>query len=497
MTYQKHYNIDVGIQYRSGLILADIMVAISLGALFVITITQTFQSSREVFEYAHERNRLMNVYEVHENAFRDMKLYESRTTTLNSDDVGYQRYSTTTIEAYAHWYGNDRIQTDMHVFSDTGSIHFVNIRSNPFTMSDEVAGTALCSVDFTSGSIVGSFGYGQATKPDPQILVPHITPITLPLDPSIPLTHIEVRSGIAYISTDSSRQSDPDVLIFDMHDATHPLLLSGIHTGPGISEISVVGNRIFSAVTSRTAQLQSIHLQDLNTMSIESSYKLPLPYASATPPLGSSLFYDRGFVYLGTDKWDGDEFSVIQVSNPAMPLKISGIEIGSKVHAIYVRDGFAYVAASDQKQLHIIDVHDPSRPFLVDFFSPSGWERQEGKSLSFFEGELQFGRTSGGFNIKQDRELFALSSSTLPYVQHSNDYSADLAGGVYGIISDRSFLYAISRQGGQEFQIYDRTLATTTVTYIQLPSVPQSLSCDSDSLYVLSASSPVVYHIQF
>jgi hypothetical protein len=450
-----------------------------------------------VFEFTKEHGRLIDIYEAHMDEYEGMSLYEFREQILDSNDANFSAFSTTTITGYAYWYGNDRIQTDIMIFTPAQSVIFSKVNAYPFSNSNDVAGAPLCSVDFASKEIVGSHGFMNGLLPNPQIINPKITAILLPIDPSLSLTDIEVRNGIVYISTDSTKQSDPDILIIDTYDPLHTELISGLQTGPGISSITLSGNRIFAAVTSRTAQLQIIKMPNLSNPLIESSYKLPLPYATATPSLGSAVFAERDLVYLGTEKWEGDEFSIINISDPVQPRKIGGLEMGSKINAIYVRDGIAYVAASDQKQLWVVDVHDPTSPFVVNWYGPSGWERQEGKALFFFEDQLGFGRTSGGFNVKLDHELFKWGSSTMPFMYSPSNKSLDIAGGIYSIIMDRSFIYVAARQSEREFQVFNHTLATTTAKTITLPSLPQTMTCDADFIYVLSSSAPVIYKIQF
>jgi hypothetical protein len=261
----------------------------------------------------------------------------------------------------------------------------------------------------------------------------------------------------------------------------------------------LASNYIFAAETSRVAQLQVIGIQSLANLSVVANYKLPLPIASATPPLGSSIFYDKHLVYLGTEKWDGDEFSIIDVSDPLRPVKLGGIETGSKINSIYVRNAVAYVAASDSNQLRVIDVHDSAHPFIVDSFSPSGWERQEGKSLSYFEDRLNFGRTSGGFNIKQDQELFTWGSTTRARVDGISqpDNSQDVSGGIYGIVTDRSYLYAISHDVGRELSVNDFNLSTSTARRFSLPHQPSAMTCDGSSIYILATDTPVMYSVTF
>lgn len=488
-----------------GMILVDIILAFSIATVFIAVIAESSMSGRRVFEVARERSRLLDVYAEHMNNFDDLGPYQSRRIVV-ADALG----ATTSMQASARWYGDERLQEDI-VVGD--SISFTRIR--PYTpissfLPKEPASSPLCSVDFSGNYIVGSRAPSRSDLSadntyDSHPLTASITPITLPINPSLPLTDLEVRDGIAYVSTDSSTASDPDLLVIDIDNPSAAKLLSSINTGPGIASIALSGNRIFAAAASSAAQLHSIYINSLSSLSLEKKYKLPLPYATATPPLGSSIFYDENRVYLGTEKWDGDEFSIVDVTNPAAPAKIGGFETGSKVNDILVRGTFVYVADSDQQQLRVLDISQPPKPTLVNSFSPSGFERQEGKALSLFEDGLTFGRTSGGFNITQDHEIFAwatTSSTTLAIPSAPiGRFSADIPGGVYGIVGDRGDLYLATRQLDHELEIvgrlYDGTLATSSAVSYALPVAPQTITCDRDKLYLIAHSAPVIYEITF
>jgi hypothetical protein len=497
MIFQKHYSIKQRSNHR-GLLLVDILIAIALSALLIVAVIQLADSSREMYEFAKEKNRLIHIYEYYADQFEGMMPYQSRSYIVEPNNPYYLHVGTTSVSAYTYWYGNDRTQTDIIVSSGRNNIRFSVVAADPLHIPDSV-GTPLCLPNLTQHKVVGSHEFDIGSQPNAQTIQAIIRPILIPVDPTIPLTSFQIRNGIAYLSSDSARQSDPDILIVDFRNTLSPSLLSGINTGPGISSIALASNYIFAAVTSRVAQLQVIGIQSLANLSVVANYKLPLPIASATPPLGSSIFYDKHLVYLGTEKWDGDEFSIIDVSDPLRPVKLGGIETGSKINSIYVRNAVAYVAASDSNQLRVIDVHDSAHPFIVDSFSPSGWERQEGKSLSYFEDRLNFGRTSGGFNIKQDQELFTWGSTTRARVDGISqpDNSQDVSGGIYGIVTDRSYLYAISHDVGRELSVNDFNLSTSTARRFSLPHQPSAMTCDGSSIYILATDTPVMYSVTF
>ncbi len=437
-------------RYRPrGIILIDVLTALSLGALFVAIIAQASNSARDLFYQAKDTNCLLDDYQAGK------------------------------FEVSERLYGNDRLENIISLGSSTNTLIYNQVSNRPLVELGEVAGTPLCAVDFTFGKNVQ----------------PTTTVIRLPVNPLLPLTHLEVRNQIAYISTDSTVASDPDLFVVDFHDPDLPVVVSSINTGPGISSFALAGRRIFAAAASTAAQLHVIRLDGLSKPVLESKYQLVLPYATATPAMASTIAYKRGKVYLGTEKWDGEELNLIEVTDPVHPVKRSGFETGSKVNDILIANDLAYVASADLGQLRIVDVHDLTNPSPVSTFSPSGWSRQEGKAISFFEGVPGLGRTSGGFNLVSDHEVFAWATTSAENL--ASPVSLDIAGGVYGIIADRSRLYLATRQADRELQIFDRNLSVASSSSFALPILPQSLTCDNDKLYILAHSGPYVYVISF
>lgn len=350
-----------------------------------------------------------------------------------------------------------------------------------------VSSAPVCSSDFMAAD-------------SSSLVSPAITNISLPVSSMTPLTHLEVRDGMAFVSSDSNAAADPDLFVFDINEA-NARLISSINTGPGISSFVLVGKRIFASASSMAAQLHIIDFAGVTSPSgpiLTKKFQLPLPYATATPPYATAISFDvdadtanySGRVYLGTEKWVSDEFAVIDVTDPLTPIWQRGLEISSQVNDIKVDSGISYIANAGQKQL-LQDV-------LGGEFSPSGWPRQAGQVLSFFEGRLVFGRTSGGYDIATDHELFVWASSTATATGHTlgvADSSKNIPGGVYGIVQDKNHIYVVTRQAGKEFQIFDSALTSSTT--FSLPTQPHSMTCDGATLYVLSNTSPTIYAISF
>lgn len=296
-------------------------------------------------------------------------------------------------------------------------------------------------------------------------------------------TDIEARNGIVYLTADSSVSSASDFYIFDAR-ASPAQIVSSINTGPGLSALTVAGPYVFAASKSAINQLQVIDISNRQSPVLTVKIKLPPPLASSTMPFATSIYYDKGRIYLGTEKWDGNEFSVFDVSNPAAPNYIGGYKVGSIVEDIFVNDGFAYIATPEINQMRVLNVADPSSISLVGTFTASGWQTQEGKTLSFFEDRLALGRTVGGFNVATNHEIFMFSTSS----PLSKEFSHDIAGGVYGILLRPPYVYLATHSLGHEFQIWDTNLSNKVVDF-SLGFNPASISCDVRTIYFSTGNS--------
>jgi hypothetical protein len=465
MIFPKHYNTKYIMKNCGGIILIDMLLALSLGLIFIIAIMDVTAYSRSIFYKAKNKNA-------------NLDTYENSVILGNSDFV-------------TRAYGNYREEM---LFSSS-SLMFDSIYSGSQSAADKVDQHALCSVDFSDDSVVGSYQWmkNQSDSTTTYDLTVNIRTYLLSLNPAIPLTDLEVRDNMAYISSDSNSATDPDIYVFRLENNKDATLISSLNTGPGIGGFVVAGNYIYAVAPSTAGQLHVIKQNSTRGLSLVDRYRLPLPYATATPALGSSIAYEEGKVFLGTEKWAGEEFSMIDVSNPLVPERSSGIETGGKISDIFVNEGRVYISGVDQQQLRIVDIHDPSNVVVETSFSPLGWQRQEGKISSIFEGRLDFGRTAGGYNVLGDHEAFTIATSN-PFIA-ANFKTMDMPGGVYGIISDRLHEFIITRQAGKEFQIFDHTMSSSSSVQFSLPTSPQTMTCYGNKIYILSHTYPAIYAV--
>ncbi len=246
------------------------------------------------------------------------------------------------------------------------------------------------------------------------------------------------RGGYTFVTSDTTTPSDPDLYI--LKDGAVEAALT---TGPGLRDIAIVRNTAYVANTSVNSQIQKIDLTNIFVPYTSGAYK----FAST----GNAVYFHDDRVYIGAEKAYGPELAVL--NRHLTPL--SFYETDSQINDIY-KENTLYIAASNVNQLHMIAT-------TTSYFSPSGWETQEGKVVR----DRYFGRTVGGFNSKANHELFLLGST-----------SVDIGSGVYGLVSSGDLLFVAAK----DLQVWKKPF--THLYNISLPDTPVSLACDKNTLIV-------------
>lgn len=88
----------------------------------------------------------------------------------------------------------------------------------------------------------------------------------------------------------------------------------------------------------------------------------------------TTLFYQAPYLYLGLEKTNGgQEFSIVDVSDPSQPKWMSGYSVGRTINHITVRDSRAYVSTDDPaRELIILDIRDTLHPVLLGSYNAPG-----------------------------------------------------------------------------------------------------------------------------
>jgi hypothetical protein len=313
-------------------------------------------------------------------------------------------------------------------------------------------------------------------------------------------TDLAAHNGFVYETTEPASNTSPDFFIVDDRNPLAPVTVSSFVAGLGLAAVSVSGYYAYVANESAKSQLRVLDIHDRMHPAVVSQMKLPLPDASATGPFASSIFYDNGLVYLGTQKWDGNEMNIIDVSNPAMPLYVSGFQTDTLVNSIYENGGYVYAALpATNAQMDIFDARNPHSIMDISHFAPAGSAVLEGKAFAYdsgvaFEtanagdasGTLYFARSGGGFDNTSQYELFSFNLARDPYGQNPV-FSRDIPGGVYGVVYSAGYVFLATGDPSAGFQIWKSDFSKEVYSS-SLPAKPVSLLCDHNRLYAALSS---------
>jgi len=323
--------------------------------------------------------------------------------------------------------------------------------------------------------------------------------------------------GRLYVSVSKTNQkTDPTFFIFDINNPNevNPVLLGKTDnnsnvSSAGLAQIAVATNSSGSyaygaenhganfhtvapvtpcnnngGANASCGQLQIIDVSNSNSPQIMYTYEINVPpgnpgglnqvVGSGGSAMGNSIFYKDGYVYLGLTKTDdGPEFNIIDVHNPLAPVWLGGYVVGHAVNAIYVKDGFAYLAhpvqSSDPipEQLTVLDVSNPYKPVRVSGFHMAD-NAGHGNSIYTVGDTLYFGSTIDSGSP----EFYILNNSDPKKLFENNPAppSVEIASSVNGLIIRDYLGFLIDTNS--EFQVWDMT---NNLTPAQIVSATQTL----------------------
>ena len=310
------------------------------------------------------------------------------------------------------------------------------------------------------------------------------------------ITNVVARNGFAYETLDSTIPADPDFAIINVENPQSPFIVASINTGPGLASVAVAGHYAYVANESSASQLQIIDIANRILPVVVAKLKLPYAISTTTRPHAVSIYYQNGLIYLGTEKWLGNELNIIDVHNPLQPKYIGGLDTNTVINAIVIVDK-AYLTGADAYQLRVADVSNASNPQLLGGFSPAGFEVLEGKAVDISASStLYFARVGGGFDNSSQYELFSFNLVSDPLISHPLN-SINIVGGVYGVVAVPKYVFIavgngiVTSSGGRSTGGSIGILQSDTFSIlgrINLPAAPLSLMCDEYRLYAALAN---------
>lgn len=327
------------------------------------------------------------------------------------------------------------------------------------------------------------------------------------------ITDVDAYRGKLYVTGNDGSAAQPDVFVFDVADPAHPALAGtfdddpAAKTGPAAIAVAPSGGRVYAYLASASSftrgQLKVIDVTDPKSSAWSPpnvTYKIP---AGAVPSagLGDSIFYRRGYVYLGlTAASAGKEFDVIDARDPLHPVWRGGYSLGSHdLNAVAVRGVYAYLAhpagaSSAQEQLTVLDISDPSTPRRVSGFWSAGGIGGNGKSVAPVGAKIWLGRTASRISGSSDAipELFALDGRDPESVPPAplGGIALETAESVNGIVARGHLVFLLTNSRLQVWDVSDPaaprawTPGGTSAEFLSLSGKGAAVDCEGDTLYV-------------
>ncbi len=296
------------------------------------------------------------------------------------------------------------------------------------------------------------------------------------LGPGNSATDLDVINKIVYLTAIASDSKKPDFFIVDATNGQSPVIVSNINTGPGLNAIDVAGNYAYVGNDSDDSQLQIIDVSNKSNPVWLTSFTLPA--VSGSGAVGNAVFYYNSKVYVGTKRATGPEFHIIDVSNPANPQELGSYEVNADVNGIFVQDGAAYLATSDDsRELFVLNVNIPSNiTQLGSFDAPAS---DDAKSVYLSGATLYLGRVSGS------NDFMILDVSNPASIRQ---YSSSNLGGVSvnGIVVRDYLAFLATSDSNREFQAWNIASSSrpTLWSYFNFPQVASGLDYENNIVYV-------------
>lgn len=309
---------------------------------------------------------------------------------------------------------------------------------------------------------------------------------------NLKFTGLDIFKHHAFISSISSVESAPDLLITDTGENFHTV--STLDFGLGINNLDVASGYVFAAQNSSTSQLAIIDVQAPAAPFLVAS--TTLPSVAGSRPQGWSVYYYDSKIYIGTKRTAGHEFHIYDVSNPHNPIWLGSKEINHNINSIIVRGGIAYLATSgNTKDLIVLDVNNPANILEKTFVDLPG--NEDGKSLYLIGNTLYLGRFKS-LNNSGHHDFYVLDISDVPYggeilILGSYDVNADV--NTIRVVGPFAFLGTSDSNHELSILNISSTTAISLLNNVNLSSKVTGMDYENGALMISSFDAAEIYYL--
>ena len=261
---------------------------------------------------------------------------------------------------------------------------------------------------------------------------------------------LDVLNSFAYLGVGQQ------LVVFDVTDPRAPVQVAEVkELGDSVQDIQVIGDLAFIA-TGTTG----LHIIDV------SNPAQPVKISSSkTPGMVTGVYVADGYAFLTAG---GAGLLILDISDPANPAAVAL----SRTHAwdtnVFVSDGYAYVA-SGEEGVRIVDIADPTKPLTI--------------------GRIQTPNDANGLFVDDDHIFIAAGSGGLQIVNISDPFNPQQVavvdtGYTRRVHVDAGFAYVATERNGVWAINISNPVAPRRTKRFKPQGSANSLTVEGDHIYV-------------
>lgn len=323
--------------------------------------------------------------------------------------------------------------------------------------------------DMTSVQVIGDIAYmGRESSgesefytldiTDPEGVITEIDSINLGGDD---VETISIYNDLAYLGTDNA---DKEVVIIDLNTFTETASVD--LTGSTYAyAIWFQGAHIYAGTTNNDYEVQVIQSGQGGWENPEIIGSIDLPGNEDA----KDVFVLGDYAYIGTKSArDGDNFFIINISDPENPDPRGSLDIGKDIHGLYVSGNYAYLSLHDRSEgLRIVNITNKDNPIKLDYFDAPGDKCFKDVSVL---GDYAY---IVGKEARNDPEFFVIDVEG-PEDLEEEEGSLELDTEAYAIYISGDYAYLATSDNDKELIVVD-------ISDEEEPEIVGSYNADSDA----------------
>lgn len=163
---------------------------------------------------------------------------------------------------------------------------------------------------------------------------------------------------------------------------------------------------------------------------------------------GVSVFVSGNYAYVGSvNASTGNNFVIVDVTNPASPTLVSGLNLATNVNGVFVSGNYAYLAtANNTRELQVINITNKNAPVLASSLDLGG--NQDALSI-FVSGSFAFVSKQSATGANRELYIVNISNPLVPVLSGSYEMGSN----VNSVFVSGNYAYLATDDNNAELRI--------------------------------------------